>query len=422
MERIINAGIDWITITYPYQETSFDVKDEYGIYSLSYLVPTFEYILKLNPNECERKVLSSRVGYKNLCIYRDSTYIKFGGNNTQKEIPVAFDENKETIFKKYDSMCVDIGGTGIRRCEELDVDMLDFLDTRNRFNGKGSRVDIFIDLINYDVNIDEIYNKLIKNEFVSSFKKFKFISENEIHTNGLFVTGKSLEFGSRESSIELVIYDKKLEREHNDYSVEVENWIRFEIRYRYDKADPALCEYLNMIKNGEDEIDYAVSLLNGILELKEPGSDSNKSRWQTWSKWQEWFGIEKNKIKKQTQQHLESQFTKKRRWFAESAFRNFTLNKLYDLYSMDKTFFDDVFLKGLEKFKKSDLDKLNNQFKRDGVPITLTSEDIKRFAKELKVQLELGVKAEFAKKAKIKTKEEIAEDLEKINESLDLPF
>lgn len=414
-DKLINAGVDWITITYPYSEVN-DIFDENKIYSLSYLIPSFEYLLKLDNNLVERKVLNSRIGYKYLYIYRDSTYLKFGGENSKKEILI--DKDNESYLKKYNSLCVDIGGSGIRRLEELQVDLFEFLNSSIIYNGKCSRIDLFIDLINYDVDLDEIYNKLIKCEFISNFKKFKFISQNEISKDNIFSTGKSIEFGSRESSIELCIYDKKLERENNNYKVEVENWVRFEIRFRYDKADPALISYLNILKSGGDEIDYVVKILNGVLQIKEPSSDSNKSRWPVWNKWNEWFGANKIKIKKQSQYNLENQFLKKREWFANNAYRSFTLNKLYNYFSNNNEFFDNVFIKGLEKIKSSDLDKINNQLKKDGINIILTFDDIKKFVNDMKLKKELGELSGINKQANVNKDD----DINKIIDDLDLPF
>ena len=91
---------------------------------------------------------------------------------------------------------------------------------------------------------------------------------------------------------------------------------------------------------------------------------------------------------------------------------------MYNYFSNNNEFFDNVFLKGLEKIKSSDLDKINNQLKKDGINIILTFDDIKKFVNDMKLKKELGELSGINKQANVNKDD----DINKIIDDLDLPF
>lgn len=374
MEKLINAGIDYLTITYPFQYNSYP-NDNNKIFELNFLIVTLELILKLDSKKSDHKFNKNSVQYNHKIQYDDGIFIKYGGVGTSKDVIIASDEYNEAITKNYESLCLDISGSGCRICDSKNIDFKEIMDTRNHYYGKCSRIDLFIDFINYGISIPDLYLKFKNNEFVSCFKKMNYQGFYNISSENIFIDGEALTFGSRNSNVELQIYNKKLERENNSFNVEVQDWVRFELRFRHDKAEPACKEFLDVMNSKDNIIDYVSKLILGCLELKVPGNDSNKSRWEINPLWKNLFGNNKEKIQI-NQNTLENRLMKKVEWLENSAFKNYTLTRILTKLTNDNFFFDHLFLKGLEKFKMSDLNKLNHEFKRRGLNIELSSDDI----------------------------------------------
>lgn len=193
MEKIINAGVDWLTMTYPYQEDHYQ-EDQYQISHLNFLLPCLEYLLQVDSENCDHRISKRNIDYKYMNVYDDGTSIKYGGDNVKKEILIAADEYQEAITKTYNSLCLNLSGSGCRRCDELDIPVLDLLDTRKKFKGECTRLDLFVDFINYDLNMIDFIDKVKKLEFTTYFKKCSFRSDYSFGSN-LYINGESLKIG-----------------------------------------------------------------------------------------------------------------------------------------------------------------------------------------------------------------------------------
>lgn len=145
-------------------------------------------------------------------------------------------------------------------------------------DAKPTRVDIAIDDFDGDkVDMNWIEEKLKKKQFVSCFKH----KYHKIH--GCEEEGFSLELGSRNSSCQLVIYDKLKEQTiKKKKEVNQKYWVRYEMRFFHEKAHKLALELLLALdgklhgidnKTGDEAfIAFANCVFMGILDIK---SDNN---------------------------------------------------------------------------------------------------------------------------------------------------
>jgi phage replication initiation protein len=159
----------------------------------------------------------------------------------------------------------------------LPRDALSVLGDFLAMQGKATRLDLAADDFNGLLNMDVMREKILKKEFVCRAR-----SGSEVRS--LFGgAGHTLYFGSRESDTFLRIYDKAAEQA--DLGVDVSCcplWIRTEMELKNNRADAA-AQYI--YTHREDwQIEAAGWLLN-FLDYKDPGTDSNVSRWDTSPFW-----------------------------------------------------------------------------------------------------------------------------------------
>jgi phage replication initiation protein len=144
-------------------------------------------------------------------------------------------------------------------------------------HGKFTRLDLATDDFQGVLDMDVMREKILKQEFVCRAR-----SGREIRS--LFGgAGHTLYFGSRESDTFLRIYDKAAEQA--DLGVDVSccrSWIRVEMELKNDRADGA-AHYID--QHREDWSNEAAGWLLSFLDFKDPGTDSNVSRWDTSPWW-----------------------------------------------------------------------------------------------------------------------------------------
>lgn len=143
--------------------------------------------------------------------------------------------------------------------------------------GKASRLDVAADDFEGLLDMNVMREKILRGEFVCRARN----GREERSTFGQ--PGHTLYFGSGRSDTLLRIYDKKAEQARQGVDVSFcKSWVRAELELKNDRADGA-AQYISKHR-GDWHIEAAGWLLN-FLDFKDPGTDSNVSRWNTSPWW-----------------------------------------------------------------------------------------------------------------------------------------
>lgn len=174
-----------------------------------------------------------------------------------------------------------------RRCPEKNwISLFIFL---NILNAKATRIDIAIDDFSNQLDLEWL-DKKFRNRFYTSsiLTKPKPI--------GTIDSGMSITLGTNISPIQVVIYDKKYEREDSGITVEEENWTRYEMRFRTDRAKTLYRELYKTLKVSKDEYadtfkKTAFGLLYKIIDIKKDNhySAADQKKVATDEKWLEFL-------------------------------------------------------------------------------------------------------------------------------------
>ncbi len=249
--------------------------------------------------------------------------------------------------------------------EELLFFLLD--KVRCRFK----RIDIACDDIDSFLNIDDIKDKIYKQNFTSVFRGKKVNGKigdekyslsldeeyeddlDERNQTHIFDTraGYTCTFGSRSSSILLNIYDKKAERSSKNIVSGVNSWIRFEFSLTKEKCEYFCKELLKKAFLNNEFGKLSKSVLYGLIDFKANGCykrDLNKhiSRLSTWNPYLKFLGsVEKVRVPSD-QSKIEESITK-----------SFTWIKDYWMSTLLKTMSTGDFNSYLKSFMEEYLDK-----------------------------------------------------------------
>ena len=153
-----------------------------------------------------------------------------------------------------------------------------------QLNARFKRIDIAIDdYSGKDVTLGWLYEKFSKRRYTSVFR-------SPVAPHGSLDTGLTLQFGSNESPIELVIYDKLAERKKRKKECDKTYWVRYEMRFRNDLAERIAHQLIAKLKGD----DYATKFstftfeqLYRIIDIKEENNYSiqNQKKAKTDPRW-----------------------------------------------------------------------------------------------------------------------------------------
>lgn len=153
-----------------------------------------------------------------------------------------------------------------------------------QLNARFKRIDIAIDdFEGKDVTLGWLYEKFSKRRYTSVFR-------SPVAPHGSLDTGLTLQFGSNDSPIELVIYDKKAEQKKRKKECEHKYWVRFEMRFRNDLAERIVHQLIATLKGDDYEKKFSkftFEQLYRIIDIKEENNYSiqNQKKTKTDSKW-----------------------------------------------------------------------------------------------------------------------------------------
>lgn len=156
-----------------------------------------------------------------------------------------------------------------------------------QLNANFKRIDIAIDDYKGDViDLNWLKDKIDKRYYTSVFL-------SRPKPIGTIEDGMSIQFGSNNSAIELVIYDKRMERikrKKNDSHI---YWLRYEMRFRGDNASRVAYKLASLYSAEEIPLygtklqQFAFEQLYRIVDFKEDNNYDPKNQWaaKTDQKW-----------------------------------------------------------------------------------------------------------------------------------------
>lgn len=238
-----------------------------------------------------------------------------------------------------------------------------------------TRVDVAIDTFTDKYfTIKKLYDYVQRYSYVSPLQQWSYMMSGDKTSET--ISGETLYIGSMSSNTLLCIYDKKLERYAHGAEIFDDVWIRFEVRFKKDRANWFVANYLKHDNN----YSFIPGALYTVIDFKDRNdNDSNNRRWHTCIWWLEFL----QKIKKVDFAHRKNESTiiKKLDWLDRSVSKS--LNQIY-LYNKNDFFINILKLvnKKNNEFTEKDLKIINDQRQRDGVPV-YKMEDIIKMQDEL---------------------------------------
>lgn len=374
--------------------TEFYDNDDYKIFTgLDYLslnipveypkeiekVNAFKKILKIDTlpyDEIIRKSKSSNHIVSETHKYDESTSIHIN----------------DSVSHDRDLTRIELKGAGCRDFEFRHGDHYlqgyhDLLFKTIELGGWGTRIDIFIDVINGDITTKELDDKIRNCEYTCSSRKFR--ADGTKNCDDYSDDGWGYLFGQPGSGTVVRLYDKKAEQISKGKTINehVRSWLRIEIRFYHNVAKTMLLELLSHL---QDFSNFALGILKSVIEFKNYSLDSHKYRWPVWEKWSKLLqDIKKIPPYIADQFKNESSIAISSNWYSRSATKIHEI----DRFVMSK---EDYYLleiqnkiKGLEKIVGSNatLNEINKERLKRNLPV-LFMKDLEEELKAAKLELD----------------------------------
>ena len=180
--------------------------------------------------------------------------------------------------------------------------------------------------------------------------------------------GYTATLGSR-TNLQLCIYNKKAEREHNTMGVvNMPSWVRFECRFYKENAEEIFGKlYLALQDENPCSFNkFCVGCLAGMITFKESITKQIRHA-KTWAVWEQFIG-EVEKVESISQSRIESTIQSNAIWLNEDASKSFA-RICYCYPELAKDLFYALLRDGIGRFDKKDLAKINNQRMADNLPV-----------------------------------------------------
>ena len=302
-----------------------------------------------------------------------------------KNIKIFASDNEEFGYHIY------LTGQACRDFEDITykngshTSWLSLFTKAKRYDCNFTRLDIAIDDFSGEYfTLDDLMkcveNKEVKTRFKEILDFKKMIIEH------CKTTGRTLWFGSRASKIQIVFYDKLLERESQNYIVDndIKFWLRCEMRFRAERANEIVDKYINETNDFSTVIkgvlDYYVSFVDSSVY------DKNSSRWKRKSFWNRYLdNVEKSRL---TSIPIETSIARKKQWIDTNVSRSefaVLLSSLDNLSLDDKTskYFYELLKSGYARLEEKDLTMINDYRVQNNMSV-ITMEEIEDFIKDIK--------------------------------------
>ncbi len=178
----------------------------------------------------------------------------------------------------YQKTChLEMKGEGCRDFETRNPDKtwINFILFMAELNCRFKRIDIAIDDYKGEhVTLGWLMEKFSKKHYTSVFR-------GEAQPHGTLELGLTIQFGSTESPIQLVIYDKRAERKKRKKDCNHPYWVRYEMRFRNETADRIAYQLCKEFENPKESIgcnlqNFAFQQLYRIIDIKENNNYDSK--------------------------------------------------------------------------------------------------------------------------------------------------
>ncbi|MFA6755644.1 MAG: replication initiation factor domain-containing protein [Bacilli bacterium] len=271
-----------------------------------------------------------------------------------------------------DTTILELKGQACREFEARGGSWIDLFDEIKENNGMCKRIDVAFDDYGNTIPRAALLDKIYKGLYTCDWKDKPEIvfSKND---------GFSITFG-KYSQKTLCIYNKVAERKDKGLAVTVNDWMRYECRFKSDVVDVtnngvgdvAFNEvYCALVNNDLDRC--AKKLLFGLIDIKEKNNYSRESlcKAPTWSIWKNFLNVDV-RFKCHIQYKLETSIVRKVNWYSRSAMRNRIL-----LEALNPSMYKDIdgyfVYKTLNKIRNKDVASINYVF--DSINLNHISKD-----------------------------------------------
>lgn len=289
---------DYLSFTFP-----FTFKEHYSNFMTNgkpedkELISTFFHLLILKPDEAELLSYGTK-GFQYALKWKVPVeYVGETHPATRLDYWLRLNDLQLGCFELTGNCCRDFE----RRCAEdgLDADesYLKLFDFILNCGGSISRLDIAYDFFNLkkDDPFLYFYNKIMNCEFNSPIQDVE--PDFKFNDNGDFRTYKKqvLHLGSINGNVSAEIYNKKLQQEAIKKEVDVNSWIRFEIKLKDTKADSIVAHLISCWNNKDN---YLTEILKYYFNFKVRPKcnedlfvkNSTRRKWKTDPFWDEITG------------------------------------------------------------------------------------------------------------------------------------
>lgn len=253
-----------------------------------------------------------------------------------------------------------------------------------KYDANFTRLDIAIDDFSKNYfTLDDLGRCILNKEVLTRFKDVTDFKKTDIADAK--TSGRTLWFGSRASLVQVVFYDKLLERRSQNIVIDedIKFWLRCEIRFRADKANEVVKRYVE----GEDTFS---TFIKGVLDYYVSfcdynPSDKNRSRWKRKEWWNRYLdNVEKSRL---SSIPVESTITIKKAWIDNTVSASefsVLLSSLDNLALDDLT--SDYLLRllksGFSRFDSKKLEMVNvHRLSNNLAPLTM--DEIEDFMKDI---------------------------------------
>lgn len=300
--RHVDCIVDYLKVVFLYPFDEFEPE------TMKYWNQSLDALLV----DRETRVDMRRGGsnYESGWHYHEDLFVFTGGELTKTAagIPTSMLEMKGRACERFAERAVEeeekrLGGRMLTAAEAIVAvanAWKNFFSVLKQLPHRCTRIDLTVDDYNGNMPIAELMRKCKRREFVSSMKKgfdsggvpidWADDEEDAIIREGL---GWSFILGKTESERQLCIYDKKAEWTNGHKgAVNASSWIRFESRFKAERADFMLDAFIDRLTNSDDPVmafrRFVIGALSSVIEFKEERlNGENTYRSETWGPWAE---------------------------------------------------------------------------------------------------------------------------------------
>ena len=295
---------------------------------------------------------------------------------------------------------IQLSGAACRELEDMGITYDELFYKLKDYKAHYTRIDVsYDDYTGKYWTVSKIQNCIYNKEVVTKFRSsISIIKDDLISTNNL---GHTIQFGSRSSDIQFTFYDKLKERKSKNYIINesILFWNRFETRFRNDKAQSVVDNYLyysdndyqyctlNVVPDCSSFNEYIKSIINNYISFRVYNTgNKQRCRWPVQKWWQDFLDNCK-KIQFQNKP-IEYSITKKRLWIDRSvSYSNFCvmLADIPDLTTDKESskYLYDLFITGSDKINEKDLQFINEYRIKHGKSV-LDLKDIEDYVRSVK--------------------------------------